>query len=333
MSNRIRNLIVLTVFLFVAAGVGGYITLVKQPQELERLTKAEQVARLKQAELSSLVAEMGDSESQASNVVARWNARYKLIPREMGSEEVIRFLNTHTGKGFHPFNISFEGFEETASFNRYDFLIEGQGSFRDVYELIWVIENSRQLYRVEDLELRHMDLVSDDPTTGRQRLDMVVEFSFELSAFFGGAVGLSASDSTAGAPMSMYFSDADVFTDLPPVPEEVLPRRSPRMNPFEPLILENMPPNTLGLVDLESAELISIVGPEAILKWNGGEYKVSVGDPVYLGEVISVDPIRGRVVASLNKGGIPERIELIMDLDDFYNKARGNVQLTPAKNY
>ena len=333
MSNLIRNMLVLTIFLLVASGIGVYITLLAQPKELERLTKAEQVARLKQAELSSLMTEMSQSAGRAEDVVARWNARYKIVPRELGSEDVIRFLNTHTGTGFDPFNITYDGVEESEEFYRYDFDIEGQGAFKDVYELIWVIENGRQLYRIEDLELRHVDLVSDDPSTGRQRLDMVVEFSFELSAYFGGAVGLSASDSTEGAPQSMYFSETDLASSLPPVPETVLPRRVPRMNPFEPLILESMPPNTYDLVDMEAAQLISIVGTEAILVWNGNEHKLSVGDAVYLGEVISVDPARGKVVASLNKGGILERIELTMDLGELYNQARGNVQLTPAKNY
>lgn len=333
MSNLIQNLIILSVCWLIAMGGGVYTTFFVQPDEMERLEKAEQVARMKQAELSSLVAEMSESEARAKDVVARWNARYKVVPRALGSEEVIRFLNEHSGNRFDPFNITFDGMDQQSDFNRYDFSIEGRGNFTSVYELIWAIENNRQLYRIEDLELNHFDLLSDDPATGQKRLDMVVRFTFKLSAYFGGTVGLSASDSSEGAPRSMYFNDADMASSLPPVPDHVLPTSSPRMNPFQPLILENIPPNTYSLVDIESAELISIVGTEAILMWNDNEYRVGIGDPVYLGQVISVDPKKGKVVASLNKGGILERIELTMDLDQLYNQARGNVQLSPARNY
>ena len=105
------------------------------------------------------------------------------------------------------------------------------------------------------------------------------------------------------------------------------------MNPFQPLIMENVPPNTYRLIDIEDAELISIVGIEAIIRWQDEEYRLGVGDPVYLGQVISVDPKRGKVSVSLNKGGILERIELTMELDQLYNQARGDVQLSPARNF
>lgn len=333
MSNVIQNLLILSVCWLVAIGGGVYTTFFVQPDEMERLEKAEQVARMKQAELAALVAEMNDSESMAEDVVARWNARYKVVPRVLGSEDVIRFLNEHSRTGFDPFNITFDGLKESNDFNRYDFRVEGRGSFGAVYELIWAIENNRQLYRIEDLELDHFDLLSDDPSTGQKRLDMVVRFTFNLSAYFGGAVGLSASDESEGAPRSMYFTDTDLASSLPPVPDNVLPSPKPGMNPFQPLILENIPPNTYSLVDMETAELLSIVGTEAILKWNENEYRLGIGDPVYLGQVISVDPKKGKVIASLNKGGILERVELTMDLDQLYNQARGNVQLSPARNY
>lgn len=333
MSNLIQNLIILSLCWLIAMGGGIYTTYFVQPDELERLDKAEQVARMKQAEMAALVAEMSESESRANDVVSRWNARYKVVPRTLGSEDVIRFLNDHSGNGFDPFDISFRGLEETADYNRFDFSIEGRGDFASVYRLIWAIENDRQLYRIENLELHHFDLLSDDPQTGEKRLDMVVKFTFNLSAYFGGAVGLSASDSTEGAPSSQYFSDSDMSISLPSVPEHVLPSREPGMNPFRPLIMENIPPNTYSRVDMEEAELISIVGTEAIILWNEEEYRLGIGDPVYLGQVISVDPKKGKVIASLNKGGILERIELTMELDQLYNQARGSVQLSPTKNY
>lgn len=333
MSNLLQNMLILSVCWLIALGGGVYTTFFVQPDEMERLEKAEQVARMKQAELSSLVAEMTESETRATDVVTRWNTRYKIVPRSLSSEEVIRLLNDNSGNGFDPFNITFNGLKESRDFNRFDFKIEGRGQFDALYKLIWSIENHRTLYRIEDLQLNHYDLLTDDPITKQKRLDVVVSFSFTLHAFFGGAVGLSASDSTEGAPRSVFFSETDLDTALPPVPDYVLPSPRAGMNPFHPLILDNVPPNTYQYVNMEEAELLTIVGTEAILKWNEQEYRLGIGDQVYLGQIISVDPREGKVVASLNKGGILDRIELTMNLDKLYNQARGNVQLTPAKNY
>ncbi len=333
MSNLIQNLVILSVCWLFAAGGGIYATYFMQPDELERLEKAEQVARMKQAELASLMAEMGDSEGVANSVVTRWNARYKVVPRTLGSEEVIRFMNDHSEYGFEVFNVSFDELAETDDFNRYVFEVDGRGDFDALYELVWSIENDRQLFRIEELELDHSEVISDDPLTGGKRMDLMVSFTFELHAYFGGAVGLSASDSAEGAPQSLNFSATDMSTSLPNVPAHVLPAPRAASDPFTPLILENIPPNTKGLLDMAEATLVSIVGDRAVLIWEDEEFSVAIGDPVYLGQVISVDPREGKVIASLNKGGILERIELSMDLDQLYNQARGNVQLSPARNY
>lgn len=186
-------------------------------------------------------------------------------------------------------------------------------------------------------QLAEMDLNSDSihrrAAPIPRVVDVVVSFTFDLYAFYGGVVGLSASDESDGAPRSMYFTDSDMDMALPPVPDFVLPEKNAVMNPFHPLILENIPPNTYGLVDIEQSELLYIVGTDAVLKWGENEVVVGIGDPVYLGQVISVDPRKGTVTARLNKGGIMDQVELAMDLDQPYKQARGSVQLSPTKNY
>lgn len=331
MSSIFQNMIVLTLCWFIAIGGGVYTTFFVQPAELERLEKAEQVARMKQAEMASLVAEMSESEFAANDIVTRWNSRYKVIPQTLATEDVIRFLNDLTNDGFNPFDVSFDGMQESSDYNEFSFDIEGRGGFNEVYNLVWSIENDQQLYRIEELELNHFDLITSDPDTGKQRLEVMVSFSFTLHAYFGGAVGLSAGDSEDGAPGASFFSDNDLKAELPEVPLHVLPSRTAGMNPFEPLIMQNIPPNTHGLIDIEEAELLYIVGTDAVLEWDEDEYVVGIGDPVYLGQVISVDPRRGTLVARLNKGGIVDQVELSMDLDELYKQARGSVRLSPSK--
>lgn len=332
MSNLFQNIIVLTTCWIMTFGGGVYATYVYQPDEMKRLEKAKQVANMKQAELSALMAEMGDSESRASTVSSRWNSRYKIVPKTLGSEDVVAFLNEHTRTGFNPFDITFKSHEESEQFYKLVFAIDGRGDFNNLYELIWAIENSRQLYRIDNLKLTHFDLITGDPQTNQQRLEVLVSFSFEIHAFYGGVAGLSASDGLNDTDGNSQFSDNELYANLPAVPDHVLPARNAVMNPFHPLILENIPPNTYNRVDMEEAELLYIVGTDAVILWNDEEWVIGIGDPVYLGQVISVDPRNGTVTARLNKGGLIDQIELKMDLGDLYKQARGSVQLAPTRN-
>jgi hypothetical protein len=329
MSNILQNLIVLGLCWLLATAGGVYLTFIDQPAEMERLSKAEQVERMKHAELSELMTRMSESKSVADEVVTRWNARYKVIPRTLSSEDVIGMLNDLTRSGFSPFDLKFKEHIESSNYNTFVFDISGRGEFPALYNLIWSLENSREMYRVKDLKLNHFDLVTQDPETLRQKMEVVVNFTFQLEAFYGGMVGLSADDELEGAPKSAFSSFIDPMSGLPPVPDSVLPARHARMNPFHPLILENLPPNTYNLVDMNEAEVVMIAGTDAIIDWNGQVYTLGIGDSVYLGQIISVDPRNGTVLARLNKGGIVDEVELRLQTDALYKQARGNVELSP----
>jgi hypothetical protein len=54
-----------------------------------------------------------------------------------------------------------------------------------------------------------------------------------------------------------------------------------------------------------------------------------VGDNIYLGQIIEVDPIEGRVRARLNKGGIIDEVEIYLQSGDRSRQAQGSVQRSP----
>lgn len=330
MASIYQNLLVLGICWALVFSGGFYITFFDQPEEMERLEKAERVAQLKQAELASLMAEAMVTEERSTEVVRRWKSRYKLIPKTAGSEEVIGLLNSLTKKGFKPFDISFKDHIEGEAFNTYLFDITGRGYFNYVYKLIWELENAQKLYRISNLKLNHFDLITIDPETQRKQLDVMVSFSFILETFYGGAAGLSATD--------YYNTDGDEIDrgipwpmgDITQLPDGILPPRNPVKNPFFPHILESIPPNTAGLLEIEDSELISIVGDKAIFETKDGFESIGVGDNIYLGQIISIDPRLGIVRARLNKGGIIDEIELYLDTGERFRQALGPVSLIPS---
>ncbi len=332
MSNMIQNLLVLGFCWLVATGGGVWLTFVQQPAEMDRLEKAEKVARMKQTELTSLMSDMSASEEIANEVVTRWNARYKVVPRTLGSEEVISFLNQHTQTGFTPFDIMFKGMTNGAEYNTYTFDVTGRGHFKNLYSLIWSIENSRQLYRIDNLKLSHIDIRTVDPRTQRPVMDVMVSFDFTLTSYFGGVAGLSATDEAEqGDALPVLAQSIDPTEDLPQVPLSVLPAREPAGNPFYPHILELIPPNTHNLVDVESAEMVFIANGEAVFKWNDSFVSVGAGESVYLGQIISVDPMNERVTARLNKGGIIDEVVLVLDTGERFRQAIGSSQIAPTQ--
>lgn len=327
MKIKIHHIILLVAWLLIT-GLGIYLTFMRQPEQLEVLQKAEQVAQMKNAELTSLQTEQVNMLHLTEEMVRKWEARYKIFPDSLAGAEVIAHLNTLTQTGFENFDVTYNGVARTPDFSYYTFSITGRGYYKDLYRFIWHIENNRTFYRVDDLSLDHLDLVKEDPESGKERLEVMVSFTLSLSAYFDSIEGASANDEGFGlraegaVPVGRQGG-------LPPVPAALLPAAQPPINPFFPVIMEEIPPNTYGLIDIEQATLVSIVGTKAIFRDAEGFRTAGVGDSVYLGEILSVDPVDGLVVVRLNKGGIIDEVELRLETGEKFRQAQGATRLAP----
>lgn len=305
------NTLVLAVVLAAVAGMGAFLTQKKQPETLERLEQEETALRLRQAEIAELLVEQASSREQAEYAVRRWNSRYKVLPTMLTSPAVVQYLNTLSSSGFKSFDVTLGGVVRRDGFSTLSYDIRGVGHFEALYRFIWEVENGRGLYRVSDLTTREIVENVPNPETEVPYRLQLVEFSMTLEAYFGGADGMSAPDS------------------IVTVPDHVLPARAPADNPFYPLVLEQLPPNSDNLVDVEVDALVSVVGGVAVFRGALGPRPVQQGDRVYLGRLTEVDPNRARVVAELNKGGIRERVEIELATGERYRQALGRVQIVP----
>lgn len=331
-TKVIYNIIILAVIWVLVIGAGVYVTMFQQPEELARVEKAGKVIRLKQAELASLISEHSISAEKADNALNKWRARYKVIPDQLSSPEVIGYLNELTKTGFEVFDISSSGTHSEGDYSYHSFSISGRGYFSDLYRIVWEMENNRYFYRIPELTLIHIDIITEDPETGNQVMKVMVSFQLQIDAIFSGTDGMSApmEDGVGERGESLPISRAK--SERPPVPGSVLPDERPALNPFFPLIMSKLPPNTHGLINIEQAQLVSIVGDKAIFK-EGSEYRsVGQGEDVYLGQITEVDPTEGRVMARLNKGGIIDAVELFLQSGELYREALGSVRRAPPTN-
>ena len=333
MSNKVLyNIIILAVIWVGIIIAGVYVTMFEQPDELSRVEKAGKVIRLKQAELASLLSEHSLSMEKADNAMGKWKARYKVIPKELSGPEVIGYLNELTRTGFEVFDISSSGTQREGDYSYHSFSISGRGYFSELYRIIWELENNRYFYRIPELTLVHMDIITEDKETGNEVMKVMVSFQLQIDAIYNGADGMSApvDDRVTEGSSSLPFTIAK--SERPPVPTSVLPDQRPTLNPFFPLIMDRLPPNTHELINIEEAQLVSIIGEKAVFK-EGDEYRsVGVNEDVYLGQVIEIEPTEGRVKARLNKGGIIDAVEIYLQTGEQYRQALGSVRRAPTAN-
>ena len=313
MSNEVLNTLILSVFLAAAGGGGYYVTQKVQPVELETIEADIEALENAATELETLLAEEATASEEASLTLARWNTRYKILPSELSSADVVSYLNALSARGFNRFDLSLTGVTNAPAASYYTYQVTGEAYFESLYAFIWHVENSRGMYRVRDLQVKKMVTTLGAGEDGPGRQVILAEFAMAVDAFFSTNRDISAPDSAV----------------VPP--PEAFPARRAAVNPFFPFILDQLPPNSDDLVEPESDPLVSVIGGIAVFERDGELRELRAGDRVYLGRIANVDPTRARVIVDFNRGGIRERVELDLETGERYRQALGRQSLSPSR--
>ena len=296
--------------LMLLVGVGTYLTYFRQQTTLQSLDQQIQAAREKQEEIQTLQANLKDAEARLASARRRWETQYKIVPKTISSPEVVGYLTELTQTGFQTFDVASSGTEERDGYRVHTFTAEGEAFFTNLYRFVWTIENNRPFYRVRDLELTYLEERETDEETGRTQMDVLVSFQMDVEAIYGAVRNIPTPDRREVDRLPVAKA-----APSPPLPSSVLPNPAPEVNQFYPLVFEQIPPNEDGRLNVESAQLLSILDGQALFQTAEGIDRVREGDRVYLGRIVEVNPREGRVVARLNKGGIIERVELSLDAE------------------
>ena len=311
MSTDVINTLLLSVFLASAAGGGYYVTQKQQPAELAAIEGEIEAIENRDAEVETLIAQEATASEEAAATLARWNTRYKVLPTELSSADVVAYLNALSSRGFQRFDLSLTGITPGPTASYYTYQVTGEAYFESLYAYVWHVENSRGLYRVRDLSVKKKvtTVGASEGSPGRQVV--LAEFAMAVDAYFSTNRDISAPDSAV----------------VPP--KEAFPARRAAVNPFFPFILETLPPNTDDLVEPETDPLVSVIGGTAVFDRGGELRQLRAGDRVYLGRISNVDPQRARVTVEYNRGGIKERVEIDLETGERYRQALGRQLLSP----
>ncbi|PEN11384.1 hypothetical protein CRI94_15205 [Longibacter salinarum] len=309
------NTLILFVVALAISGAGYYVTEVNQPATLKHLRDVDRVARLQHAQVAQLLAEAEQSSDRADATVRKWNSRFRYVPADLSTPDIVDYLEELTPKGFEAFDVRLEDVQESPDVNHYRFSIDGTGQYKSLYEFVWQIENRPDFYRIHDLEMSRTTVFEESRSS---RGTEMVQFSMTLDAYFGGLDGLS--------------TDRDLLAD---VPEEAKPAAELPHNSFYPLVRERRTVSSSsnsGLVDVRHASLVSIAGSRAIFQDGNSQFILYEGSSVANGTIVRIDPLNVVVRASLTIDGKTEIIDIGMDsTPPSYRQAEGDNRLVPVE--
>lgn len=319
------NQTILLTCLVLLLGVGTYLTYFRQQNTITSLDKKIEAKKEEKKEIQTLRANLTDAKKRFRRARLDWNTRYKIVPETVSSPDIVAYLTKLTQTGFKTFDVTSSGSESRDGYSMHTFSAEGKAYFTNLYRFVWTIENNRPFYRVRNLDLTYLEERETDEETGRTRMDILVSFQMDVQAIFGAATDLPRpNQSTEGSEVEQLPVAQNNLN--PPLPSSVLPNPAPEINPFYPLVFEEVPPNEYDRLNVESARLLSILDGQAIFQTNDGLKRVAEGDRVYLGRIVEVDPSEGRVEARLNRGGIIDRVERTLGTESPLRQVDGDDQ-------
>ena len=305
----------------VLGGASYYATDVRQAERIQTLKDSRRVAALAVARVEDLLAQESVSVEAADAALSRWHGRYKFIPREMDTADIVEYLEALTRSGFEQFDLALTGRTTGPDFSTYQFSVEGMGTYPALYRLVWNLENNREFYRVNDLKMEHVLYSKED-----ERERDLVKFTFGLEIYYAGLEGISApEEDLAPIPKGLLLPNTaplDIFRPLVRVPRDApstpasapsasevaaspapAPERAAERAPDAPAAGPAAPSRPDGL-DLGRSTLSLILGDQAVFRddW-GREFRVGVGDEVEGGRIVLIDAQNAAVHAEVTRAG------------------------------
>lgn len=285
MSSKVKNTIIISsilIFIIVAGGIFNYVILKGKIDD--RNTK---IKNLKKYEMDTeaLTRSLIDLQKRSAQLDSVLALRKHNIPFNINQTDFYDFVNK-VSSGFSEYSfVNMEYVENTREkgFDIFNYTLDGVAEFRDLYNLIYSIEESKLLKKINTMILANNINVDPDGTP-----HFLVNYKFNVEVY-------SSSD-------DRFAIKNYVENDLKPYPV---------YDYFYPLIRSEIVPNRDELFDVQTGQLLALIPDGAFLTdASGRTYLLWEGDQVYLGYLTEIDFKNSRVHFIVNKGGIIEKITL-----------------------
>ncbi|MCX8056873.1 MAG: hypothetical protein N3F03_04610 [Ignavibacteria bacterium] len=288
--RRRKRRIFLFVFIMITAALSYYFVEYSYKKELEDLSKTNQNNNQNQFENLNPSDVIPLIQTKIDTLRKKINNQVKVIPYYSDPvqvyEKVIQTFNLLNQN--LELNIDKFGSENIDGFRIEKFQVKGEGKFTDLFHLINLFETSEDLYKIKISEIKQTFTTDDKGKTQEKVL-----FKFFLDAYYTTQPEFKFVNSLEKKNLRsvIYINDL-----------------------FESLIKMDVPPNEEGLFEVDGAKLLAIM-PDAVylIDKKGNSFTLTEGDEVYLGYLTKIDYQNYTCEFLLNKGGILERVKLVLD--------------------
>lgn len=290
MNKKLRSTLTLVALLLLILLISGiYIFSFQRSAISEKKIKLEELDAnsYDPVELAARYDELTIRSAILDSVLSR---RKFNIPKDLSSIKFYNFVNgiVSNFSEYTQVNVEFQNQLQDKEFSVYEYKLSGSGFYNEIFQLIYSIEHSKELKKVTTLSAGNLI------KTDKESMPMFL-VNFELNT-------------------QVYFSNDSRFAPKEFVENDL--RTGPIYDAFYPLIRNEIPPNVDELLDVQEARLLALIPEGAfIADSHGNTYLVWEGEQVYLGYLTKIDYENNNVNFILNKGGIIERINLVLEIE------------------
>ncbi len=295
MTRKLKNTFALVgLLLFILIAGGAYI-LIFQRGELS--AKEEKLRELKANDYNTEQLNLQYEDLYKRSVVldSVLAARKFNIPQNLSSVKFYDFVTQLTNRLSEDTKVDVEYGEQKQErdFYYYEYNVKGVAPYNDLYRFIYGIEQSKELKKITSINLG--SLVKNEKEEGPKFL---VAFTLVVH---------------------VYFSNDNRFATAEFVENDLVAR--PLYDAFYPLLRNDIPSNTEGLLDIQGAKLLALVPEGAFLTdATGNTFLLWEGEPIYLGYLTSIDYKNNKVKFIINRGGVIEKVELYLEKEEVNKK-------------
>lgn len=291
MTYQNRNSLILLCILVLISGGGFGLIKARFGKDFTKIEKELKNKEARLAQLQTALEELEVYEKQLAEINAKIKYYPKIILPEQTIHQTYRYLEEIDRYGtFFNFSFTLLGVNRKDNVSTASYQLAGEGNFPKILRFIKRMEYGAPLYKIESLTLQR--------TTSKQPQADLFSNPLAVTLKFNGVFFTKAEDSRLVS--AIFYATIDE-----PGAQEY--------DPFKPLILDFLPPNTENLLVIENCKLVALTGSAIFVQEpKGSVHQLQIGDRVYLGRLADIDLAKGKAIFSMNRGGIPDTVILSM---------------------
>lgn len=267
--------------LVVMVGIGVTRFYLVENAEIDRLSKTVDQKKTQLHHYQQIAADYDSLANRYQTLKTQVNKSAKLLVKAKNANQVYSALvSLSNDSAFTYMNFMTV---DSINYNRFGlltFTISGEGDYKNLNQFVDRLEYGRPLFKIREMNVKPSD---ESGALGS------VTYNFKLE--------------------SIYDRES-IFQDYSKAPQKRLPAYT--YNSFYPLI-HNVRNNTDNLLNVEKSTLVSMGTNFVVMRNQKDQIQyINIGDPVYLGNLISINNNKNSATFKLNKGGIIKYITRVL---------------------